>query len=189
MAGINWYGFETPDYLVHGLWAQDYHTVLNTIKSLGYNVIRIPFSNQMVESNPVPTNYTTYADGGPVNQALYGQTALTDLDTLVAYAGSIGLRVILDNHRSEAGESNEASGLWYTSAYPQANWIADWQTMATRYSASTFTFNGNPTVIGFDLRNEPHLSGPEQRPALLDWRYSHESLPHQPHFTKLARGR
>ncbi len=58
IAGINWYGFETPDYLAHGLWAQDYHTVLNTIKSLGYNVIRIPFSNQMVESDPVPTNYT-----------------------------------------------------------------------------------------------------------------------------------
>jgi endoglucanase len=159
MAGINWYGFETPDYLVHGLWAQDYHTVLNTIKSLGYNVIRIPFSNQMVESDPVPTNYTTYADGGAVNQALYGQTALTDLDTIVAYAGSIGLRVILDNHRSDAGESNEANGLWYTSAYPQANWIADWQTMATRYGASKFTFEGNPTVIGMDLRNEPHLIG------------------------------
>jgi len=159
IAGINWYGFETPDHLVHGLWAQDYHTVLNTIKSLGYNVIRIPFSNEMVETNPVPTNYTTFANGGPVNQALYGQTALTDLDTIVSYAGSIGLRVILDNHRSEAGESNEANGLWYTSAYPQSNWIADWQTMATRYSASKFTFNGNPTVIGFDLRNEPHLIG------------------------------
>jgi endoglucanase len=158
MAGINWYGFETPDYLVHGLWAQDYHTVLNTIKSLGYNVIRIPFSNQMVESNPVPTNYSNYVNG-PVNQALVGQTALADLDTIIAYAGSIGLRVILDNHRSEAGETNEASGLWYTSAYPQANWIADWKTLATRYSASTFTFNGNPTVIGMDLRNEPHLSG------------------------------
>lgn len=159
MAGINWYGFETPDYLVHGLWAQDYHTVLNTIKSLGYNVIRIPFSNEMVESDPVPTNYTDYADGGPVNTQLVGQTALQDLDTIVSYAGSIGLRVILDNHRSEAGESNEASGLWYTSAYPQANWVADWQTMATRYSASQFTYNGNPTVIGMDLRNEPHLSG------------------------------
>jgi endoglucanase len=159
LAGVNWYGFETPDYLAHGLWAQDYHTVLNTIKSLGYNVIRIPFSNQMVESNPVPTNFTTFANGGPVNQALDGQTALTDLDTIVSYAGSIGLRVILDNHRSEAGETNEANGLWYTSAYPQANWIADWKTLATRYSSSAFTFSGNPTVIGFDLRNEPHLSG------------------------------
>ena len=159
IAGINWYGFETPDYLVHGLWAQDYKTVLNDIKSLGFNVIRIPFSNQMVESDPVPTNYTNNANGVTVNQALVGATALQDLDTIVAYAGSIGLRVILDNHRSEAGESNEASGLWYTSAYPQSNWIADWQTMATRYSASQFTFNGNPTVIGMDLRNEPHLIG------------------------------
>lgn len=156
IAGINWYGFETPDYLVHGLWAQDYTTVLNTIKSLGYNVIRIPFSNQMVESNPVPTNYTTSAGGTAANAALVGKTALEDLDTIVAYAGSIGLRVILDNHRSEAGNSNESNGLWYTSTYPQSNWIADWQTMATRYSASTFTVNGNPTVIGFDLRNEPH---------------------------------
>ena len=157
IAGVNWYGFETSDYLAHGLWAQDYKTILNTVKSQGFNVIRIPFSNQMVESNPVPTGYTTFANGQPANAALIGQTALADLDTIVAYAGSIGLRVILDNHRSDAGNSNEANGLWYTSAYPQSNWIADWKTMATRYSASKFTFNGNPTVIGMDLRNEPHL--------------------------------
>ena len=157
IAGINWYGFETTDYLAHGLWAQDYKTVLNTIKSLGYNVIRLPFSNQMVESDPVPTNYTTSANGVPANQALVGQTALTDMDTIISYAGSIGLRVILDNHRSEAGSSNEANGLWYTSTYPQSSWINDWTTLATRYSSSTFTFNGNPTVIGMDLRNEPHL--------------------------------
>ena len=156
IAGINWYGFETTDHLAHGLWAQDYKTILNAIQSLGYNVIRIPFSNELVESNPVPTNYTTSASGSAANTALVGQTALADLDTIISYAGSIGLRVILDNHMSEAGNNNESSGLWYTSTYPEANWIADWQTMATRYSASKFTYNGNPTVIGFDLRNEPH---------------------------------
>lgn len=159
IAGVNWYGFETGDYLAHGLWAQDYKTVLNSIKSLGYNVVRIPFSNQMVESNPVPNNFTQSVNGQPTNTALVGQTALADLDTIVSYAGSIGLRVILDNHRSEAGNSNEANGLWYTSTYPQSNWINDWKTLATRYSASKFTFNGNPTVIGMDLRNEPHSNG------------------------------
>jgi len=82
LAGVNWYGFETPDFLAHGLWAQDYKTVLNTIKSNGYNVIRIPFSNQMVESNPIPTNFTSFADGVAANTALVGQTALADLDTL-----------------------------------------------------------------------------------------------------------
>jgi endoglucanase len=159
IAGINWYGFETTDHLVHGLYAQDYKTVLNTIKSLGYNVIRLPFSNELVETNPVPTHFTTSAGGKSANKDLVGQPALTDLDIIVCYAGSIGLRVILDNHRSEAGNSNEANGLWYTSAYPQESWLADWQTMAARYSAAKFTFNGNPTVIGVELRNAPHLFG------------------------------
>jgi len=157
IAGINWYGFETADALAHGLWAQDYKTVLNTIKALGYNVIRVPFSNEMVEKNPVPTNFTSFANGGPANTDLVGKTALEDLDLIVAYAGSIGLRIILDNHRSDAGNSNEENGLWFTAAFPQSNWIADWQTMAMRYSAAKFTFNGNPAVIGMDLRNEPHL--------------------------------
>jgi aryl-phospho-beta-D-glucosidase BglC (GH1 family) len=157
LAGVNWYGFETPDFLAHGLWAQDYKTVLNNLKALGYNVIRMPFSNQMVESNPVPTNFTMSAGGVPANTALVGQTALQDMDTIIAYAGSIGLRVILDNHRSEAGASNEQNGLWYTSAFPHSSWVADWQTMAMRYSDPKFTFNGNPTVIGMDLRNEPHV--------------------------------
>jgi hypothetical protein len=59
IAGINWHGFETTDYLAHGLYAQDYKTILNSIESLGYNVIRIPFSNELVENDPVPTNFTT----------------------------------------------------------------------------------------------------------------------------------
>jgi endoglucanase len=94
LTGVNWYGFETPDFLAHGLWAQDYKTILNAIKSNGYNVIRIPFSNEMVESNPVPTNFTRFANGAAANTALVGQTALADLDILIVYAGSIGLRVI-----------------------------------------------------------------------------------------------
>ena len=50
IAGVNWYGFETTDQVVHGLWAQDYHTILNTIKKNGYNAIRLPYSNQMVDN-------------------------------------------------------------------------------------------------------------------------------------------
>src|ERR1019366_2225035 len=46
-------------------------------------------------------------------------------------------------------EAAEASGLWYPSAYPSSAWVNDWATLAKRYA-------GNPTVIGFDLRNEPH---------------------------------
>jgi endoglucanase len=148
IAGINWYGFETPDEIVHGLWAQDYHTIINDIKSLGYNTIRIPFSNQMVEDPIVPQNLSFY-NTGPINTDLKGLNALQDLQKIVDYAGQAGLKVILDDHRSEAGESAEANGLWYTSTYTSQDWVNDWVTLARMFA-------GNPTVVGFDLRNEPH---------------------------------
>jgi len=149
IAGINWYGFETTDELVHGLWAQDYHTIVDDIKNLGYNTIRIPFSNQMVESSFVPSNLSYYGSTGPINTDLKGLTSMQILQKIVTYAGQDGLKVILDDHRSEAGNTAEANGLWYTSTYTNQNWVNDWTTMAT-------AFANNPTVIGFDLRNEPH---------------------------------
>jgi endoglucanase len=149
IAGINWYGFETPDMVAHGLWAQDYHAIIDDIKTLGYNTIRIPLSNQMVEQNPVPQNLSFNNNTGPINTDLKGLISLQILDKIITYAGEDGLKVILDNHRSEAGESAEQNGLWYTSAYTSQNWVNDWVTLAKRYA-------GNPTVAGFDLRNEPH---------------------------------
>lgn len=149
LSGVNWYGFETTTFVVHGLWAQDYKYIMNAIKSNGYNVIRIPFSNQMVETNPVPNSISFSNSSGPINTDLQGLTALQVLDKIVSYADSIGLDIILDNHRSEAGNSAEASGLWYTDAYPEAAWLNDWITLTTRYKNSR-------SVIGMDLRNEPH---------------------------------
>ena len=157
IAGVNWYGLETTDQVVHGLWAQDYHTILNDIKKLGYNVIRLPYSNQMVETPVVPSGISFANGSGPINTDLQGLNSLQVMDKIISAAGSIGLRVILDNHRSEAGNSAEQNGLWYTSSYPESAWINDWKTLTTRY----ITFvdgSGNPIVIGMDLRNEPHLS-------------------------------
>jgi len=149
IAGINWFGFETQAFVVHGLQTQDYKYILNAIKTNGYNVIRIPFSNQMVESNPVPTAINFSNSSGTINSDLQGLHSLDILDKIISYAGSIGLRIILDNHRSEAGDSAEANGLWFTTAYPESSWISDWQALTTRYQ-------NNSTIIGMDLRNEPH---------------------------------
>ena len=149
IAGINWYGFETPDEIAHGLWVQDYRTIIDDIKNLGYNTIRIPFSNQMVEDPIIPQNLAFNNNSGPINTPLQGLNALQDLKVIVTYAGEEGLKVILDDHRSEAGESAEANGLWYTSTYTSQDWVNDWVTLATMFAS-------DPTVIGFDLRNEPH---------------------------------
>jgi endoglucanase len=121
ITGINWYGFETTANVVHGLYHEDYTFVINEAKQYGYNSIRIPFSNQMWESDPIPNSNQISACA-----SCKGAHARDILARIINYAGSIGLHVILDNHRSDAGNSAEANGLWYTSAYPEAAWSNDW---------------------------------------------------------------
>ncbi len=150
--GINWHGFETVRQVAGGLNVQDYRAILDLIKREGYNTVRLPYSNQMVEHPVVPNELEAISFGsadGPINQDLRGLNSLQIMDRIIEYAGQIGLKVILDDHRSEAGDGAQASGLWYTEQYPEQAWIGDWVALATRYK-------GNSTVIGMDLRNEPH---------------------------------
>jgi endoglucanase len=128
---------------------QDYRAILDTVHRSGFNTVRIPLSNDVVEHPIVPENIAFFNDHGAINQPLRNLNSMQILDCIVEYARTVGLKVILDNHRSEAGDSAEQSGLWYTDRYPESYWIADWQVLARRYA-------GNSTVIGFDLRNEPH---------------------------------
>ena len=147
ITGVNWYGFETVDKVAHGLWAQDYHSVLDTVKALGYNTIRLPLSNDMVESPVIPSGVLAFSNSaGPMNTDLQGLNSLQIMDKIVAYADLLGLHIILDNHHSAAGVTEP---LWYTTGFQESAWINDWQALALRY-------RGNPTVIGVDLRNEPY---------------------------------
>src|SRR5262249_9564398 len=47
------------------------------------------------------------------------------------------------------GNGTSENGLWYDATHTDAQWVADWVTLAQRYA-------NNPTVIGADLHNEPY---------------------------------
>ncbi|WP_405525636.1 cellulase family glycosylhydrolase [Streptomyces canus] len=143
IAGINWFGFETSNQVVHGLWSRDYKSMIDQMKSLGYNTLRIPFSDDIFKSGAVPDSID-FSSGK--NADLQGLNSLGVLDRIVSYAGQDGLKVILDRHRPDSGGQ---SALWYTSAVPESTWIANLKALATRYQ-------GQDTVVGIDLHNEPH---------------------------------
>ncbi len=94
---------------------------------------------------------------------------IAGIDRIADAASKAGLRLILDNHTNEAGHSEQdnrgaqqKNGLWYDvggssdgtdgggnpGTVTDAKFLADWQFVARHYL-------GNPTVIGYDLRNEP----------------------------------
>ena len=150
LSGLNWFGFETRDNTPHGLGVRNWKAILNQIKSRGYNVIRLPFSNAMLKQGVKPSgiNYT-------INPDLEGLTSLQVMDKIIAGADTRGIKIILDNHRSTPGGGPESGGLWYTSGYPESRWIADWKRLAIRYKYKD-------AVIGMDHSGKRQL--PRQTP-------------------------
>ena len=162
LSGLNWFGFETAENAPHGLAVRNWKAILNQIKSQGYNVIRLPFSNAMLKQGvkPAGINYT-------INPDLEGLTALQVMDKIIAGADARGIKIILDNHRSTPGGGPESGGLWYTKAYPESKWIADWKRLVIRYKY-------NNAVIGVDLRNEPYGACWGCGDPSKDWRLAAE---------------
>ena len=145
LIGVNWFGAESGAFVAGGLDKQPVDKIAKLIKAGGFNSVRLPWCNEMVESNPVVRDAYIMA-----NPQFHGQRALTVFDAVVKALSDQGLMVILDNHRSRGEwccDEVHGDGMWYTTGYPESSWIKDWTVMAGRY-------RGNPMVIAAELRNE-----------------------------------
>jgi endoglucanase len=135
-----WFGMETTNCAPHGLWSISLEAGLAQIKSMGFNTIRLPYSNECLAATS--TNSINFA----LNPTLEGLSPQQVMDAVVTRAKDAGLNILLDRHRPGSAAQSE---LWYTPEYSEERWIADWQQLAERYK-------NEPAVIGFDLHNEPH---------------------------------
>lgn len=144
LTGVNWFGFESSNMAPHGLWTRGYKDMMDQMADLGFNTIRLPFSSDMLHATGTASGID-YSK----NPDLAGLTPLQIMDRIVAYADEIGMRIILDHHRSDSGAGTSGNGLWYDGQHSEDQWIADWQMLATRYA-------DEPAVIGADLHNEPY---------------------------------
>ncbi|TPN87769.1 cellulase family glycosylhydrolase [Aquimarina algicola] len=155
LTGVNWFGFETQTYFPHGIWTRDMKSVLQQIKDLGFNTIRVPWCNEMlnpgvtIEVNSFGTD--SYTGVSPMNAEESKVTTPIELmDIMVKWCQENDIKIVLDNHsRAADGFLNEA--LWYTDEYSEERWINDWIFMADRYKEYS-------AVVGMDLNNEPHGS-------------------------------
>ena len=93
LKSIAWFGFETANFVVHGIWTRNMEDLLRLIKGLGFNSIRIPWSNDIMK-NPMPNGINYSA-----NPNLNGKKSLEVLDYMIDRCAEIGLWVILDRHR------------------------------------------------------------------------------------------
>lgn len=110
------------------------------IKQSGFNSVRIPFNYRLFVSDDQPARLE--GDG-------YGL-----LDNVVAWCRNEHLYVILDMHAAPGGQTGDnIDDSWgypflFESAESQDLIVSIWRKIAARY-------RNEPTVIGFDLLNEP----------------------------------
>jgi endoglucanase len=157
---INWYGASSADFVVGGLQSQPLGVLVDEVRSMGFNAVRLAWSNQMLESNPVVPD-----DALTANPGLEGEHAMQIFDRVVHALTGDGIMVILDDHSSNAEwccSLDDGNMLWYNAEYPESSWISDWKSMAARY-------RDDPLVVGADLRDEPRGPATWGGPAATDW--------------------
>jgi endoglucanase len=138
--GVSWFGFETQTFAVQGLWARGYADMIQQMKRIGINAVRLPFCPKVLRGAvPNSIDYNRNPD-------LRGKDALAVLDTIVAELDRQRMWILLDHHRPDC---NAITELWYTPEYSEEQWIADLRAIAGRY-------RDVPFFLGVDLKNEPH---------------------------------
>ena len=163
IASIGWDGAAGPaGAALHGLWSASYRVICDSIVEAGFNTVRLPWSDVNLDVQAANRPETGTIDAGR-NPDLIGLTQWQVFERIVAYAGEIGLKVIFDHHNNDGGGGQQPNGRWFDlgpgsdgtdgngrrGTVNAAAFQARWLRFAGRYA-------GNPTVIGFDLHNEPH---------------------------------
>jgi aryl-phospho-beta-D-glucosidase BglC (GH1 family) len=167
-----------------GTWNHPYRTItvggvvhtgiLDRLAQAGFNCVRILICEDVCFPGVKPLGYVNptlnpdwFAHPHETGSVLDG---VQILDSVIAYLGRLGVRVILDMHAlAPDGDNTVATkGRWYstptrlaagtsprthtkTDRRNEADWIAAWCAVAARYV-------GNPVVIGADLVNEPYAA-------------------------------
>lgn len=176
LAGVNWYGAEAQDEVVGGLDYQPVDQIAGCIRAMGFNSVRLPFSDALERDQRPLTQVapSLTARFRPANRRLLvgtdGRPALPiDVYTQVVHTlARHGLLVILDDHMTSNDwccGPTDGNSLWFdqtpgehcatavtsgcqpAGTFTEADWISDWHAMARR-------FRHDPSVVGADLRNE-----------------------------------
>lgn len=153
LSSVNWYGASDELFIPGGLDVQHRSTIAATIKALGFNSVRMPYSDEMIMKNPPISPHLLSA-----NPDLIGLQALDIFDAVVQALTDAGIAVIINNHITtstwccgadpcDAAWSNDYLGPMCKVKQTEEEWIQHWETVMGR-------LKDNPRVIGADLRNE-----------------------------------
>lgn len=172
LTGANWFGFNCSENCAHYLWSADVDEVLSSVADHGINVIRFPISTELLLSwmngtpNPVSSVSANTDPAFTINPDFCeadGKTLKNSMeifDIIMQKCKKYGIKAFIDIHSPHADNSGHNYNLWYGKE------TADGVMVTTEIWIETLTwlaekYSNDDTLIGYDLKNEPHGKGQE----------------------------
>jgi len=191
LTGANWFGFNCSERCAHFLYAGDCDDMLRECADRGINVIRFPVSTELLYEwqngldGPVsggglqasynPPTDVVGEDGkitkagtyGSINKDFVEADGKTNVcserafEIVLEKCKKYGIKAFIDVHSPHADNSGHNYNLWYGKemnnhaiTVTTDMWIDTLVWVADK-------FKNDDTLLGFDLKNEPHGKGPE----------------------------
>ena len=189
LTGANWFGFNCSERCAHYLWSADCDDLLRECADRGINIIRFPFSTELiyewmngldkpVSGGGLQAAYNPPVDqddgnGGIIKAGTYGsinkefveadgKTSVKSqkaFEIILSKCKKYGIKCFVDIHSPHADNSGHVYNLWYGKEMNDHNvtvttdmWIETTAWLAEQYK-------NDDTLLGFDLKNEPHGKG------------------------------
>jgi endoglucanase len=149
LTGINWFGYNSETHAFDGLWSCDLKNSLTQIAQRGFNVLRIPIATELLYNwsigiYPAPNVTTSY-----INTYLAGKNSLQIFEIVLAQLKALGMKAIIDVHSVMSNAQDYQNPFWWGNQFTAETFFSTWEWLAARYSS-------DDTIIGCDLKNEPH---------------------------------
>ena len=191
LTGANWFGLNCIEYSPHYLYAGDIDDMLQEVADRGINVIRFPVSTELILSwmNGTPFQisaggmqavYNPPVDqddgnGGIVEAGRYGnlnkdfveadgKTLITSdrgFDIILDKCKKYGIKAFIDIHSPHADNSGHNYNLWYGKETTSDGTMVTTELWQETLVWLADKYKNNDTLLGYDLKNEPHGKGQE----------------------------
>ena len=167
LTGANWFGFNCSENCPHYLWSADADDCLTEIADRGINILRFPIATELIVSwmNGTPNEVSSFScntdPAYTINADFCGPDGKTPVDSMQVFdimmrkCKEHGIKAFIDIHSPHTDNSGHNYNLWYGKAGVTTDvWIDSLVWLADKYK-------NDDTLIGYDLKNEPHGKGQE----------------------------
>ena len=158
LTGCNWFGYNTGTNLFDGVWNCNLKDTIKAIADRGFNVLRVPMSAELLlqwKKGEYPrANYNN-----AYNEELNSMNSLEIFDYVLSLCEKNGMKVIIDIHTVKTDASGHNHPVWYREDMTVVHFVDSLSWIADRYK-------NNDTIIGYDLKNEPHGKASETPHAI-----------------------